>query len=124
MRAGHKALLSAMLMMAAPGCIDASDAASTEPDTAADEAPADRGMAFVDEDGDGVCDQYPRGRGRGRGYGRGEIVDEDGDGVCDHYAEGRGGGPGMGRGRGRRQFVDKDGDGVCDHYVERAAPQN
>lgn len=40
-----------------------------------------RGAAFVDEDGDGVCDN--------RGYGAG-FVDEDGDGVCDNARGGRG----------------------------------
>ena len=48
------------------------------------------GPGFVDEDGNGTCDNF---------------VDADGDGVCDHAGEG-GQGPG---------FVDEDGDGVCDH---------
>ena len=41
--------------------------------------------AFVDENGDGVCDncgQMMRGNGRGRGA---AFVDENGDGVCDNY---------------------------------------
>ena len=45
-----------------------------------------RNAAFVDEDGDGVCDNCGRGAG---------FVDEAGDGVCDNA---RGG-----RGRGRRR---------------------
>ena len=53
--------------------------------------------SFVDENGDGVCDN--RGTGRGAGF-----VDEDGDGVCDNMGAGRGAG-----------FVDEDGDGVCDN---------
>jgi len=47
---------------------------------------------FVDENGDGVCDDCA-----GNG-GQGQFVDEDGDGVCD-------------------LMVDEDGDGVCDNYV-------
>ena len=37
------------------------------------------GWRFVDEDNDGVCDNYGQG-GCGRGTG---FTDEDGDGVCD-----------------------------------------
>lgn len=59
-----------------------------------------QGQGFVDEDGDGVCDNAGTGRGPGRGYGP-NFADEDGDGVCDHAASGasfgrRGGA--MGRG--------------------------
>lgn len=59
-----------------------------------------QGQGFVDEDGDGVCDNAGAGRGPGRGYGP-NFVDEDGDGVCDNAASGasfgrRGGA--MGRG--------------------------
>ncbi len=75
---------------------------------------------FVDEDGDGVCDNLglmqgmaqrrgfahraalgngtgPMGlhQGQGQGYGAGNFVDADGDGVCDN-------------------FVDEDGDGIND----------
>ena len=64
------------------------------------------GRAFVDADGDGVCDNF--GNGRCAGY-----VDADGDGVCDRsgsgacgqggngsqgFGAGQGGGYGMGHG--------------------------
>lgn len=52
------------------------------------------GMYFVDEDGDGICDNY--GTNCGMYY-----ADEDGDGVCDNYAAGGGYGRGCGRGNGR-----------------------
>ncbi len=40
-----------------------------------------RGPAFIDEDGDGVCDhQGLFGRGNRAGF-----VDEDGNGICDHW---------------------------------------
>ncbi len=61
------------------------------------------GPAFVDANGDGICDnlaQGSRGMGRGRaaGGGRGPaFVDADGDGVCDNLAQA---GAGYGRGRG------------------------
>ncbi len=46
--------------------------------------------AFVDADGDGVCDNASLHH---------RFVDEDGDGVCDLHCAG---------------FDDGDGDGVCD----------
>ena len=82
------------------------------------------GTNFIDEDGDGVCD---------------EIEDEDGYGDCDNanahaYGEGAlGEGNGYMGGRngevgeagshgnayqgseGGGKFLDEDGDGVCDH---------
>ena len=68
-----------------------------------------QGSGFVDEDGDGVCDNFANGE-RGQGQGPG-FVDENEDGVCDHFANGeRGQGQGQGSG-----FTDEDGDGVCDH---------
>ena len=50
---------------------------------------------FVDEDGDGVCDDC---QGTGVGF-----VDVDGDGICDSCLE-----AGVG-------FIDEDGDGICDN---------
>ena len=97
--------------------------------------------SFVDEDGDGVCDQMGT---RGNRYQDEDadgvcdnFVDEDGGGVCDMMgagqAEGRGraGSAQFGRGQGRRGmmhsqgmaacggtgFLDEDGDGVCDSFV-------
>lgn len=80
---------------------------------------------FVDEDGDGVCDNIGLYGGRGYGSGAG-FVDEDGDGVCDNgyclFVDedgdgicdniGLNGGRGYGSGTG---FIDEDGDGVCDN---------
>lgn len=51
------------------------------------------GPNFVDEDGDGVCDNY--GQGFGRGYGKGGCGGGYGMGQGTGY--GRGGGYGMGR---------------------------
>lgn len=41
--------------------------------------------SFVDEDGDGVCDNYKQRSINRANAGKG-YVDEDGDGVCDNYA--------------------------------------
>ena len=72
---------------------------------------------FVDEDGDGVCDNA--GSGLGKGWGGGShgagFIDEDGDGVCDNAGSGLG--KGMGRGSRGAGFIDEDGDGVCDNYT-------
>ena len=64
----------------------------------------------VDEDGDGVCDNYDPDRcpGNGMGCGNGGYVDADNDGVCDNYdpeycpgdGTGNGGGNGYGCGSG------------------------
>ena len=55
---------------------------------------------YVDEDGDGICDNYQS--GQCHGYGEG-FVDEDGDGICDNCqgACGWGHHHGNGKGRGR-----------------------
>lgn len=63
--------------------------------------------AFVDEDGDGVCDN--KGNGQGLGNCGKNFVDEDGDGVCDNKGNGQGrgncggakDGSGKGNGQGR-----------------------
>lgn len=73
--------------------------------------PAGRGYcgngAFVDNDGDGICDNAVSG---GQGYcGNGAYVDNDGDGVCDNWTNrtrpydgrGQGGHHGQGQGQGR-----------------------
>lgn len=77
---------------------------------------------FIDEDGDGVCDNYSNrpmdgtgyGAKNGGGYGGNgtgmnteapNFVDEDGDGLNDNYA-------------------DADDDGVCDNFATRVRPQD
>lgn len=51
--------------------------------------------AFVDADGDGVCDNYGTSRGNGNGYG-----DGTGTGVCDGTGAGAGNGGQRGAGNG------------------------
>lgn len=59
------------------------------------------GPFFVDEDGDGVCDNVANAGANGlkRGLGRGLML-RDGSGL-------RGQGP---------MFIDEDGDGICDRF--------
>ncbi len=92
-------------------------------------------VSFVDENGDGICDNFASGacgggygcgagRQGGRNQGRGlrnsqclwhisadgswvRCVDADGDGVCDTC------GATLPQGTG---FVDADGDGICDNF--------
>ena len=55
-----------------------------------------RGQNYVDEDNDGVCDNYDPSRTTGRGMGvarngRGRnFVDADGAGICDNLGTGQG----------------------------------
>ena len=101
--------------------------------------------AFVDEDGDGVCDSRGSDWSNGRGH-RFAVadadgvcdgfVDEDGDGVCDNFADEDGDGVCDSRGgdwrngRGRRfadtdgnamryNFMDENGDRVCDDFIDK-----
>lgn len=55
--------------------------------------------AFIDKDGDGVCDNWNSDTGYGACF-----VDEDGDGICDYRNSNAGRGYGRGNrcGRGRR----------------------
>jgi hypothetical protein len=54
---------------------------------------------YVDEDGDGICDNRANGQ-CGSAY-----VDENGDGICDNRGNSQCGG----------SFVDENGDGICDN---------
>lgn len=71
---------------------------------AAGDCPGSAGC-YVDDNGDGVCDNYTDGYGAGNGYGLGAgsgnaYTDDDGDGVCNNYAGGAGNGCGAGAGNG------------------------
>ncbi len=66
---------------------------------------AARGANFVDQNNDGVCDNFAAGNQRGRGA---NFVDKNNDGVCDN----RGSGRYQGRGP---NFTDANNDGICDH---------
>ncbi|WP_322199044.1 hypothetical protein [Acutalibacter intestini] len=75
---------------------------------------ANAACAYVDADGDGICDNCDFAHGQGWG---GNFVDQDGDGVCDNFANGQGCGQGNGLGAGcGGNFVDQDNDGVCDNF--------
>ncbi len=85
------------------------------------------GEAFIDEDGDGVCDNvgtstgnayayaygYGDSRGTGECNGTGEnFVDADGDGVCDNVGTGTGSANSYGGGA-RMGSNGQRGTGVC-----------
>ena len=86
-----KLMMSAMAMMLAfSACTTAmaADFSSGENFVGANGGPicGYRGQycQFVDEDGDGICDNYGTGRcGMGLGNGTG-FIDADGDGICDN----------------------------------------
>lgn len=64
-----------------------------------------KGAGFIDEDNDGICDNFASGAcGNGNGF-----VDRDGDGICDNSASGA-----CGNSCG---FADRDGDGMCDNFT-------
>lgn len=63
-------------------------------------------VGFVDEDGDGICDNWNVNAGTGCGYGIG-YVDENGDGICDNWNANAG----WGRGYGRRNGCGRNGRG-------------
>lgn len=71
---------------------------------AAGDCPGSAGC-YVDDNGDGICDNYTDGYGAGNGYGAGAgngpcYTDDNGDGVCNNYAGGAGNGSGAGTGSG------------------------
>ncbi|MFA6470915.1 MAG: hypothetical protein WCU00_02650 [Candidatus Latescibacterota bacterium] len=75
--------------------------------------------SFVDENGDGVCDNYSVNGGKGLGLGKGEkrnYVDSDGDGICDNTGSGTKNKMALkNKNYNKAAFVDADGDGVCDN---------
>jgi len=86
---------------------------------------------FVDEDGDGICDncggsesdgvhQRDQDRDQDRTQDCDEFVDEDGDGICDNCGRTHDGAQDRTEEREQNRdqdcdaFIDEDGDGVCD----------
>lgn len=60
----------------------------------------DRNYCFIDEDGDGICDNS-------------RCVDADGNAVCGTYV--------ADNSHLCEYFIDEDEDGVCDHCMEAEA---
>lgn len=83
---------------------------------------------FIDENGDGVCDNYAANGGKGLGLGKGErrnFVDADGDGVCDNTGSGTKNQRKFGnKNQLKTNFVDADGDGVCDNVGTGKSTRN
>ncbi len=89
----------------------------TETESKQVDAPA-RGAAFVDENKNGVCDNFENRRGSRPGQGRfcyrGGKGNGNGNGNC--YRGGNGAAQGQGHGK---YFADKDNNGVCDNFETR-----
>lgn len=82
---------------------------------------------FIDNNNDGVCDNYESGLcpGVGQGYGNG-VCQGQGQGYGNGYGAGAGQGYGYNQGNPNCPaygYVDTDGDGVCDNYGQ-ACPGN
>ncbi len=72
---------------------------------------------FIDENKNGICDNYEarpaNRRGIGYGFGRGsQWLDENKNGICDYFESA------VLKDRGPR-FVDDNNDGVCDNFPGR-----
>lgn len=70
---------------------------------------------FIDENKNGICDNYENRPVNGRGWGRrnaqgGQFVDANNNGICDYRENSSANGKGLG-------FVDKNNDGICDYYI-------
>lgn len=118
-------LLSGLALMAATALVSAQTGSNTN-------APKDtpvKGQAFVDNNSDGVCDNYQAGKA-GQGNRQG-ICNGKRQGACKGQAQGlaQGNGQGVtqakgvcnGKGKGQakdRNFVDANNDGVCDNFKE------
>lgn len=71
---------------------------------------------YVDENSDGVCDNYSGTCNSSDVNGK-NYVDEDSDGVCDNYAENC-------NNANNNNYVDTDSDGICDNYSSGKHNQN
>jgi|LSQX01.2.fsa_nt_gb hypothetical protein len=96
-----------------------------------------RGPLFVDDNNNGICDNFENGTRPGLGQGRNargrNFVDADNDGICDYFqsgnrlGRGRGfgndGGAGYGRGQGRfGNFVDNNDNSIRDNFQSGNRP--
>jgi hypothetical protein len=85
-----------------------------------------QGMAWVDENKNGVCDNFESRQGN-RGPGAGNCFlggRGNGRGMGNCYGRGPGRGRGMGKGMGQgngRNFVDNNNNGVCDNAENKTA---
>lgn len=91
--------------------------------TGKQQIPSGKGIAFVDENKDGVCDNFENRTGKsqatpGRCFNKGGRGYGNGSGNCC----GRGPGKGQGQRKGRN-FVDKNEDGICDNIKDSTPKQ-
>ena len=67
-----------------------------------------RNIQFVDEDGDGICDNY---------NGNSQTANSKQNGI--HKADGTGN-----ANKNNNQYIDEDSDGICDNYNKEAQTTN
>lgn len=90
-------------------------ASAQEPDKKEKATTTQQGPAFVDNDNNGICDNFEKGTpGNPNANGKQRLLDGSGRGMGYGMRNGRGGG---------RNFVDADKNGVCDHYENGTAGQ-
>jgi len=79
-------------------------------------ASSGKGVAFVDENKDGICDNFENRNGKDQSA-RGRYGNKGGSGYGNGRGNCNGKGPGKGQGQGNgRNFVDKNEDGICDNF--------
>jgi hypothetical protein len=106
-----KLLLSGLALLAATTLVSAQTTATTNEQANAPK----KGQFYVDNNNDGVCDNFGSRQGRTARQGKGQ-------GVCNGQGQGlrqgKGNGQGQGKGQGRN-FIDANKDGICDNYQSR-----
>ena len=86
---------------------------------------ADAQNNFIDDNNDGMCDNYTNGTGNGYCHGNGNFTDNN-NGICDNYADGTcpRNGTGSGYCHGNGNFIDDNNDGISDNYGDGTCPRN
>jgi len=116
-------LLSGLALMAATTLVSA----QTNNNTNVPKDTPVKGQAFVDNNNDGVCDNYQAGKagqgicnGKRQGACKGQAACKgQGQGLAQGNGQGKGVCTGQGKPQGKgRNFADADKDGVCDNFKE------
>jgi hypothetical protein len=113
------AVLSLCMIMAVSFAYAANTAESAD-NTGKKTTEVQRGPNFVDENGDGICDNAgarlgKKGRRDGKGYGAGHLA--KGKGLRRGARDGKGA---VNRsGNTKPNYVDADGDGICDNLKSK-----
>lgn len=106
-------ILTALFLMATTAIVSAQTPVKNQKATTTQS----NGPAYVDQDNNGVCDNYENGtspRAKGQAIGKGNRKNANGQGRGQGLGKGKGLGQRQGAGQGRN-FTDVNKDGVCDH---------